>query len=272
MLRLASMHVYPVKSARGLAVTEAEVQPWGLAGDRRFMVTAPDGRFVTQRTEPRLAQVRAEYIDGPVAGSLRLCAPGMADLLVPAVPGERVAVTVWRDTVPVTDTGDAAATWLAGFLGRDLRLVYLDDPTARPVSPMYGQDTDRVSLADGFPLLLTATASLDALNGWLLESGGDPVPMDRFRPNVVVAGDGQDAVAWAEDDWRRVRIGAVTFRVSKPCARCVVTTTDQETGERGSEPLRILGQRRRLGRRLVFGQNLIPEGTGILRVGDPVVV
>ena len=125
-----------------------------------------------------------------------------------------------------------------------------------------------VSFADGYPLLITNTASLDELGRWLAEDGDEPVPMTRFRPNVVVSG----AEPWAEDHWRYIRIGAVPFRVAKPCGRCVVTTTDQVTGERGSQPLKMLGQRRRFGQSLVFGQNLIPDRRGVIRVGDPVKI
>jgi uncharacterized protein YcbX len=146
--------------------------------------------------------------------------------------------------------------------------VYLDDPTRRAVDPEFGRDGDVVSFADGYPLLLTSTASLDRLGDWLAAEGERPVPMNRFRPSVVVTGD----EPWAEDTWRRLRIGAVSFRVAKPCGRCVVTTTDQATGERGTQPLKILGDRRRFGQSLVFGQNLIPDSPGLIRVGDLVEI
>ena len=125
-----------------------------------------------------------------------------------------------------------------------------------------------VSFADGFPLLLTSVGSLGELGRWLTQAGEQKVPMTRFRPSVVVAG----APPWAEDCWRRIRIGAVPFRVAKPCGRCVVTTTDQITGERGKQPLKMLGKRRRFGHELVFGQNLIPDSGGVIRIGDPVEI
>jgi len=131
-----------------------------------------------------------------------------------------------------------------------------------------GNEVDVVSFADGYPLLLTSAGSLGQLGDWLAADGETPVPMTRFRPSVVVAG----APPWAEDGWRRIRIGAVPFRVAKPCGRCVVTTTDQITGERGRQPLTMLGQRRRFGKQLVFGQNLIPDSGGVIRVGDPVEI
>jgi uncharacterized protein YcbX len=149
-----------------------------------------------------------------------------------------------------------------------VRLFYLDDPARRPVSPEYGAPGDVVSFADGYPLLLTTTGSLDQLGDWLTDAGDRPVPMNRFRPNVVVTG----TSPWAEDQWRRIQIGDVCFRVAKPCGRCVVTTTDQHTGKRGSQPLKMLGRRRRLGQQLVFGQNIIPDSSGMIRTGDPVQI
>jgi uncharacterized protein len=181
---------------------------------------------------------------------------------------EMLKVTVWGSTVLAAAAGAAADAWFSDFLGEPARLVYLDDPTRRAVDPEFGAADDVVSFADGYPLLLTSTGSLAELGSWLTDAGAAPVPMNRFRPNAVVSG----FAPWAEDQWRRVRIGAVTFRVAKPCGRCVVTTTDQVTGERGKQPLALLGQRRRFGSALVFGQNVIPDSPGELRVGDPVEV
>lgn len=151
-----------------------------------------------------------------------------------------------------------------------MRLVHLDDPaTRRPLDPEYARPGETVSFADAYPLLLTTLASLDALNSLIARGerpDEGPLPMNRFRPNVVV--DGADA--WAEDGWSRIAVGEATFRIAKPCGRCVVTTTDQDTAERGGEPLRTLGRHRRLDGKLVFGQNLVPESLGTVRVGDPV--
>ncbi|HEX2774507.1 MAG TPA: MOSC domain-containing protein, partial [Micromonosporaceae bacterium] len=147
-------------------------------------------------------------------------------------------------------------------------LVWLDVPPALPERRLSRRADDRVSFADAYPLLLTSTASLDALNGWLTDAGEAAVPMTRFRPNLVV-----DAVAaWAEDCWvgGRLRIGSVTFRAAQTCDRCVVTTVDQETGEKWRQPLQVLGQHRRFGQDLLFGLNLIPDAAGKVAVGDPV--
>ncbi|MFF4738419.1 MOSC domain-containing protein [Streptomyces sp. NPDC001262] len=267
---LSSVHVYPVKSMAGCSPGEATVEPWGLAGDRRWLVTEPDGRFITQRQLPRLALASAQPLPG---GGVRLTAPGAEPLdvavPVPAEQGGTIPVTVFRDKVEAVRAGDAAAAWVSAFLGTEAQLVHMDDPAVRrPVDPDYGRPGDTVSFADGYPLLVTTTGSLHALNALIAQDGiaaEGPLPMNRFRPNVVV----DHTAPWAEDDWRRIRIGEMTFRVVKPSGRCVITTTDQATAGRGKEPLRTLARHHRIGERLVFGQNLIPEHTGVLRVGDP---
>ncbi|MFI0822620.1 MOSC domain-containing protein [Streptomyces sp. NPDC021098] len=275
--QLSALNVYPVKSVAGSAPGAATVEPWGLAGDRRWMVVEPDGRYVTQRQQPRLALASAEPLPD---GGVRLTAEGHEPLTVtapgpgdPSVPSSvTVPAMLARTEVEVVSAGAAADAWFSAFLGTEARLVHLDDPARRrPLTPEYARGGETVSLADEFPLLLTTTASLHALNSLIAQ--GDhpdegPLPMNRFRPNVVIDG----TAPWAEDDWRRIRIGEVVFRVPKPCSRCVITTTDQSTGERGKEPLRTLARHRRSGDRLLFGQNLVPEGTGRLRLGDPVEI
>ncbi len=267
-MRLASVHTYPVKGFHRVDHDGAQVEPWGLAGDRRWLVTDDAGRMLTQREEPRLTRCQPSYVDGDLVVSAR----GRPDLHVPAKAGELVEVSVFGTPVRLSRAGAAADAWLSETLGREVHLMYLDDPTRRPVDPRYGRPDDRVSLADGYPVLLANPASLVVLNDWIAEGGSDegPLPMTRFRPNVVVDG----VPAWAEDGWvgRRLRIGAVTFRVPKPCDRCVVTTTDQETGERGREPLRTLGRYRKVGQALLFAMNLIPDRTGEIRVGDEISV
>ncbi|CAL9594437.1 putative protein YcbX [Streptomyces sp. enrichment culture] len=268
--RLQSIHVHPVKALRGLAPREAAVEPWGLAGDRRWALIDDGGKVVTQRRQPRLALAAAELLPGGV----RLSAPGMEPLTVPVPhPGKTVVVEIFRDKVEGVPAEDPAAhAWCSAYLGMDVRLVHMDDPaTRRPVDPRYARPGETVSFADGYPLLLTTTASLDALNHLLAQgdhAAEGPLPMNRFRPNLVVSGTGP----WAEDGWTRVTVGEVAFRVAKPCGRCVVTTTDQGTGGRGREPLHTLGRHRRLGDKLVFGQNLVPLGPGTVRAGDPVEV
>ncbi|MGW3632212.1 MOSC domain-containing protein [Streptomyces sp. NPDC005122] len=268
---LHSIHVHPVKAFRGQSPRDAVVEPWGLAGDRRWALIDDGGKVVTQRQQPRLALAAAELVPGGV----RLSAPGRASLSVPVpeqTAADRTTLDLFGDKVEAVLAGTAAHVWCSEYLGSETHLVHMDDPaTRRPLDPEYGRPGETVSFADGYPLLLTTLASLDALNSLIAQgdrSPEGPLPMNRFRPNVVVSG----TTAWAEDDWTRVTIGEVAFRVARPCGRCVVTTTDQDTAERGREPLRTLGRHRRFGSRLVFGQNLVPESTGIVRVGDPVTV
>lgn len=266
---LASIHCYPLKSGAPLSLAQATVEPRGLAGDRRWMVIDAMGKFVTGRQFARLPLVRAVPVED---GALRLEAPGMPPLRVevPHAAGERIATAVWQAAVtPLLADADAHA-WLSRFLGIELRLVHMDDACDRRVKQMYegryGRDEDRVSLADAFPLLLISQAALDQLNAKL----ASPVPMLRFRPNLVVSG----TTPHAEDEWRRVRIGEVEFDVVKACTRCVFTTVDFERGERDptGEPLRTLTTYRRTPDGVTFGQNLIPRGVGTLRPGDPVEV
>lgn len=265
-LRLTAITSFAVKSLRGRPCGTAVVEPWGLAGDRRYLVVDPRGRFLTQRDCPTLATLDA-VPDGAgllLSGSDR---PALR-VTIPDPAAERIAVTVWRDTLMAQPVGNAADAWLEAALGRPCRLVYMDRPSdARPVDPAFARPEDRVSFADGFPVLLASAASLDDLNARLAE----PVGMDRFRANLVVDGAGP----WAEDRWRKLRIGPVLFDVASPCARCIVITTDQRTGTRhpGFEPVRTLqGFRRDAQGQVLFGQNLVPRSGGQVTVGDPVEV
>ena len=262
---LNSIHIYPVKGCRGLDLSQSDVEPWGLAGDRRWLLVDQDGRFVSQREHAALARV----VITPRPRGIEVTSEGHPPLTITSpAPDELLKVSVWSSTLLAAAAGPEADAWFSAYLGEPTRLVYLDDPTRRAVDPEFGQDGDVVSFADGYPLLLTNSASLDELGDWLAADGDQPVPMNRFRPNAVVTG----FEPWAEDHWRRVRIGDVSFRVAKPCGRCVVTTTDQFTGVRGNQPLRVLAQKRRFGKNLVFGQNIIPETPGQIQVGDPVEI
>lgn len=258
---LKALYRFPVKSLRGIAETVLPIGPRGPLFDRHWMVVAPDGRFLTQRQLPRMALVDVQLDD---QGRVQLAAPGMAALTVAEHGAERFAVTVWNDTLDGLAVDPAADAWLSGFLGQPCRLVRLPDDARRAVDPAYAAPDDQVGFADGFPLLLISQASLDHLNERLAE----PVPMLRFRPNLVVEG----CAAHAEDQWRRIRIGGLTFRVVKPCSRCPIPTVDIATGERGVEPLRTLMTYRRRDNRVYFGQNLLHDGVGELRVGMPVEV
>ena len=270
-LQLTGIWRYPVKSCRGERLSSAAVEPWGLAGDRRWMVVDADGAAVTAREYPQMVLVTPRL----GGGLITLSSPGLPDLAVPVPSGQDlVPVSVWQSDLIAAPADDEAATWLTKVIGEPVRLVYLDDPTRRPTNPKYSRDTDRVSFADGYPLLLTTEESLDALNAWIAEgsrAAEGPVPMGRFRPSVVVSG----APAWAEDGWRRLRIGPVTFRAVKGCDRCVMTTVDPDTAAKGHEPLFALARHRRWDNQVWFGVNLIPDDPrpgAIIRPGDAVEI
>jgi uncharacterized protein YcbX len=270
-LFLSGLHLYPVKSLRGCAVMTAEVDAFGLAGDRRFLVVDPTGRFLTQRSLPRMALINTRL----EAAHLVLSAPGLPDLQVPrssdpSSPLRRV--TVWKhEGLAAEDCGQEAAAWLTGFLGVDCGLVRQGREYERQVLKSAARPGDAVSFADSCPFLLVGESSLAGLNDRLLARGEEPVPMNRFRPNLVFTG----GAPHVEDGWRALRIGPVPFRSAGPCARCIVVTTDQATSARHAEPLHTLGGYRRDSRdptQVNFGLNLIQvTKAGTLSVGDPVV-
>ncbi|HUN35907.1 MAG TPA: MOSC N-terminal beta barrel domain-containing protein [Trebonia sp.] len=273
-LRLTDIWRYPVKSCRGQRLNEAHVEPWGLAGDRRWMLVDGDGRFVTGREHPRLVLVTPAL---EADGAIRLSTPGLPGLTVPvpeAGTAPLIRVKVWSSELDAAAASQQASGWLRKVTGMDVRLVYLDDPTRRPTSPAHSQPGDVVSFADGYPLLLTAAESLARVNEWIAagpHAAEGPLPMTRFRPNVVVAGDG----AFAEDGWRLLKIGDVTFRVAKQCGRCVFTTVDPATAVKGKEPLATLSRHRRWDGGMWFGVNLIPDEPrvgGVIAVGDIVTI
>lgn len=260
MRTLSQIVIYPVKSCAGLSVDSARLTDRGLEDDRRFMLIGEDGGFVTQRECPTLARVQASF-----DGDELVLSVSDSSVRVPRHPtGSGVSATVWGSEVQAVDCGDAVAGWFNAVVGREVRLVYMPDRAHRQVEHGESEGLGQVSFADGFPYLLTLEASLDELNSRLEQ----PVPMDRFRPNLVVAG-GQ---AWEEDGYGPLRIGAVAFEALKPCGRCVMVTTDQNTGVVSpKEPLRTLATYRKTTLGVVFGQNLIARATtGLLRVGDPV--
>ena len=266
MISVTEIWIYPVKGLAGVPAARAAVEPWGLAADRRWMVVDESGRFLTQRQCPAMATVQATY-DGE---DLLLAAAdhGSCRVRIPERGEPALDVVVWNDSVSACLSEPAADAFLSAVFGRACRLVFMADPAvARPVDPVFADATDRVSFADGYPLLLASTASLANLNDRM----ASPVPMDRFRPNLVVDG----ALPWAEDGWRRMQIGDVLFEAVKPCARCAVTTVDQRTGERSpdNEPIRTLqGFRRDTRGQVIFGQNLLTRSEGVVRCGDPLTL
>lgn len=256
---IAELWVYPLKGARGISLTRATVRRAGLLHDRRFMLVTPDGTFMTQRSHARLALVEVELRDD----SIVIGAPEHGSAVVSLTPeGPRRRVVVWNDVVEAVDVRGQAAKILSSFLGEECGLVHMPPDVIRRVDAKYATPTDHVGFADDFPLLLATKASLDDLNAKL----ASPIPMNRFRPNVVVAG----GDPFEEDRHRAARIGNIPCRMPKRCARCVVTTIDQSTAIAGVEPLRTLAKYRGEDSNVYFAQNLVPDGEGDLSVGDPV--
>lgn len=260
---LSQINLYPVKSLGGFAVASADVEPRGLQYDRRWMVVDEEGRFRTQRELPRMALVATAL----EADCLTLRAPGVAPLRVPLEPGGETTQTVrvWRSVCEARPVGTNADRWLTEFFGVSCRLVFMPEETRRAVNPDYRAGEGIVSFADGYPLLLVGEMSLTDLNSRLEQ----PVPTNRFRPNLVVSG----APAYAEDGWQKVRIGGVTFHGVKSCDRCSMITVDQTAGAlTGPEPLKTLASYRLQDQKVLFGRLLIPDGGGTVRVGDAVEI
>ncbi|GAB3416724.1 MOSC domain-containing protein [Flindersiella endophytica] len=260
---VSSLHIYPIKGCRAVPVEQVDVEPWGCTGDRRWMVVDETGRYLSQRERPELARIVAGLTDGGVEAR----AEGMEPLAVkePEPAASRlVPVRVWGSELEAVEADPEGHEWFSDYLHAAVRLVWLDDPYRRPPHSTYGTPA---AFSDGFPLLVTNTASLDSLNDWLAEAGDEPLPMSRFRPNLVVSGAG----AWAEDGWERLRLPDAELYSTKPCGRCVVTTTDQITGERrGRQPLKMLARRRLFGKDMVFGMNLAVASEGVIRTGEPI--
>jgi uncharacterized protein YcbX len=253
MVQVTGLNIYPVKSCRGIALTQARLTETGFEHDREWLVVTPEGRFLTQRERPLLAQVETALSDD----QLVLRKPKGADLTVPLnMTGRELEVTIWRDKAAAFDAGDEAATWLTEHLGKPARLVRFDKRHKRASNTQWTGGVEALTqFADGYPWLLISQASLEELNR-RMES---PLPMNRFRPNIVVDG----LPPFGEDSVDEFVAGDVRLKVVKPCDRCVITTTDQITGERNSdEPLKALKEFRfdRNLRGVLFGQNMILTG------------
>jgi uncharacterized protein YcbX len=263
MITVSNLTYYPVKACRGIEVDSSCVSRMGLEHDRRMMVVTPDGEFLTQREYPRLALVTPKLREG----TLELSAPNFESLqLGLQTTGTPWRVNVWKSKgVQAIDQGEEAARWFSDWLGTEVRLVHIADGYKRLVNESYAvNEDDHTGFADGYPILLASEEGLQDLNSHL-ES---PVPMNRFRPNIVVKGCGP----FEEDTWNRIRIGDVELAVVKPCARCEVTTIDKETLERSKEPLKTLGKYRKQKLGAIFGQNVIPLNGGSIRLGMNVEV
>ena len=219
-IRIVSLYYYPIKSCRGIKLDRAQISKRGIKNDRAFMLTDTQGHFLTQRKYPRMALINTQ----PDDVYLNLSASNMPGIAIrPKNTGQPKKVQVWQDSCFAVDQGDDAARWLSEFLGVNCRLVKIMNDTNRLVNLRYRiNDNNQISFADGFPFLLTAEESLSDLNRRMKKQ----LPMNRFRPNIVIKG----CPPYAEDNWEQIRIGSITFTVAKPCERCTITTIDQDTG------------------------------------------
>lgn len=261
---VSQLYFYPVKSCAGTALSVAEIGPRGIKYDRQWMVVDEAGDFLTQRELARMALIKP-FIDEQ-SGELKLNAPAMMEFALSLnAGGQRVPVRVWDDDCQALDQGNEAAAWFSRFLNLKVRLVKFDCEFTRQVSQKYAKRVDdQVGFADGFPFLLLTEASLSNLNQRLSEA----LPMNRFRPNIVLSG----TEPFAEDTWKKIAINGIEFDVVKPCARCVITTVNQDSGIASAEPLKTLASFRRSDGKVLFGQNLTHASEGKIEIGNTVDV
>ena len=260
MFEVASLYVYPVKSMGGVSVTSFRMTDRGPEHDRRFMLVDAKGRFLSQREHPSMALFRTSMKEGALW--IRHDSDASEGVSLPLRPemGIETAVQVWEDECSAWKVSATADAWISGILGQEASLVYMPDSSLRTVDPDYASGGEVTSFSDGYPVLIIGEASLADLNNRL----SVPVGMDRFRPNIVFHG----GEPFSEDGFTHIRIGELEFFGVKPCARCIVTTIDQSTGNAGKEPLATLSTYRSRGNKVNFGMNLLHRGNGVVRVGD----
>ncbi|WP_295661024.1 MOSC domain-containing protein [uncultured Nocardioides sp.] len=277
-LTLTGLNLHPVKSTAVRPVTTAQVVPAGLVDDRTWIVVDGDDVMVTARGSRELFTLVADTpaTDPDLTRALRLTAPGMPELLLDQPTGPPAPVRLFSQDLLGVPVGPVADEWLRTALGRPgLRLLWCDDPTRRGLDPAHTRPGDHTAYADGYPVTLASETSLRQLNDWIVEGAlergeevPDPLPMARFRPSLVIDG----AEPFAEDHWSWVQVGEVRLRMALPTGRCVVSTIDVDSLATGKEPIRTLARHRRSASGTLFAVNLVPEGGGTLRVGDPVSV
>lgn len=263
-MKLTEINIYPVKSLKGISLSEAKVEGRGLQHDRRWMLTNSEGKFWTQRELPKMATIETSFTDD----GLQLAADGHGAINVGFGPdgGEERTVEIWNDSPKALKYTNVVNSWLARVLDADCQLVYMAEDQRREVEPEHAIDDDIVSFADAYPFLVISEETLGFLNNKL----NQPLPMNRFRPNLVVAG----AEVHGEHNWRKFSVGESVFYGVKPCKRCVMTTVDQQTGEfTGKEPLKTLATYRAVPGGVIFGENLLIENPGgVIRVGNEIKV
>jgi uncharacterized protein len=261
-LTLSEIWIYPIKSLGGIRLVSAQVMPKGLLYDRRWMLIDQAGVFITQRIHSDMAFFKLSLSDNEFIIKFK---DDYIHLPVNAPVSEvPVHATIWDDTVEVYEVSGEYSRWFSQRLGIDCRLVYFPEENKRLVDEKYRLQNDQVSLADGYPFLIIGQRSLDDLNSRLK----NPVPMNRFRPNFVFT----EGEPYEEDNWRNFTIGNNRFAGVKPCSRCVLTTVNQETGERGVEPLATLTSYRKINNKIYFGQNLLAKDYNEIHEGDKIKV
>ncbi|MBE0670474.1 MAG: MOSC domain-containing protein [Anaerolineales bacterium] len=275
MITLSNLTYYPIKACRGFDVSASNVERMGLEHDRRMMVVTPEGEFLTQRDHPKLALVTPTLRQRSAPHSAKETENDSVTLSAPNFDsiqfgiqrsGATYPVNIWKSSgVQAVDQGEEPAQWFSDWLGTPVRLVHIAAGFQRKLSQEYAINADdHTGFADGYPILIISEASLQDLNSKL----DSALPMNRFRPNIVV----KDCEPFAEDTWKRIRIGDIEMALVKPCARCEVTTTDQVTLERKKEPLKTLGGYRKHKLGAIFGMNVIPLNEGRLEVGMSVEI
>ncbi len=260
---LSGLFVYPIKSLAGFAVQDWPVTDRGLKYDRRWMLVDEHNRFLSQRTLPQMARLKTRIEQS----QLIVSAPDLPELALATRPTDyqaQISVQLWRHQLPAWQLNPEFDLWFSRALGQACRLVYQPEESLRRVSPAYAKPGDIAAFSDGYPFLLVSQASLDALNRRLAE----PVSAIRFRPNLLI----ETNHAFAEDSWRKIQIGAISFRLPKPCSRCPVPNVDPETGQRRNQPMTTLAEYRKWQGKVYFGQNAIHDQTGTLAVGDALSV
>jgi uncharacterized protein len=272
-MTVTGLYHYPIKSCKGQPLQQAELGERGIVHDRAFMLATPEGRFLTQREYPRLAIVEPIVNNTTIAITAPGCSSISAEIRDTATSDEhRLQATIWGDECKTVVQKAALNEWFSDFLGTSVVLVSMEQGFRRIVDQTYApRPDDNTGFADGFHILLLSEASLESLNARLVESGSEPVPMNRFRPNIVVSG----CEAFEEDTWKQIRIGtngeSLAMDVVKPCARCIITTIDQTSGVKtGAEPIATLKKFRRNadGTKVLFGQNVVNTDCGSISIGD----
>lgn len=261
---LSEIYVYPIKSLGGFSLNEAELEEKGLKYDRRWMLVDENGTFITQRKHFELALLQVSIADGKLTVIHKLAPAQYISFGLDEDTGIEVPVTIWNDTATGVEVNPEVSNWFSAYLKFKVKLVKMPLAEKRFVDRDYAANDEIVSFADGYPFLLIGQSALNGLNEKLQE----PVLMDRFRPNFVFTG----GEPHEEDRFKTFYIGEIPFSAVKPCARCVLITIDQQTGEKGQEPLRTLASYRTVNKKIMFGQNLLPQALGTIRIGDEIKV